>query len=371
MGKEIPSPKMKYRLIESSDTEEGLLSIWHSSAKSDASWDDFLMKTPLGQFQQSSMWAHVKEVDGWECLRVVATRNDQIIGGFQILWRGTFLGRIGYVSKGPIAVPETPGMIERLAVMMRNEAEKHKILALIVQPPDESLMTLAILSRHNFVQSNPMKVIESTYLIDVKMDIGLREEKFSKTTRWKIRKAQKNGVLIREGDISDIPVFFNLMLATCKRQGAAPNPSSVDALRTLWKTFLQQGCVRLTLAVCNDNIIAANLYLLFGNRVTFLKKGWSGHQVNLFPNELLTYEGIQWSRQHKDYNQFDFAGINRGIAEALIAGRALSAEQKISRDIFQLHFGGVPKLLPPARIWIANSFVRFVYNHVVVRLRLL
>ena len=63
----------QYRLIESSKTEEGLLSFWHSPGNSDASWDEFLMKTPMGQFQQSSMWAQVKEVDGWESLRVVAT----------------------------------------------------------------------------------------------------------------------------------------------------------------------------------------------------------------------------------------------------------------------------------------------------------
>jgi hypothetical protein len=32
----------------------------------------------MGQFQQSSMWAEVKAVDGWECLRVVATIDEQI-----------------------------------------------------------------------------------------------------------------------------------------------------------------------------------------------------------------------------------------------------------------------------------------------------
>ena len=157
----------QYRLIESSKTEEGLLSFWHSPGNSDASWDEFLMKTPMGQFQQSSMWAQVKEVEGWECLRVVATLKDQIAGGFQILWRNTRLGRIGYVSKGPVAVPETQSLIERLVVLMCDQARKNKILALIVQPPDDSQITSDILGHYHFIQSNPMGVIETTLLVDV------------------------------------------------------------------------------------------------------------------------------------------------------------------------------------------------------------
>ena len=156
----------RYHLIASSNTEEGLLSIWHSPGKSDAAWDEFLMKTPMGQFQQSSMWAQVKGVDGWECLRVVATIAEQIAGGFQVLWRDTRFGRIGYVSKGPVAVPETQSLIDRLVILMRDLVRKHKILALIVQPPDDSCLTSDILELHQFIQSNPMGVIETTMIVD-------------------------------------------------------------------------------------------------------------------------------------------------------------------------------------------------------------
>ena len=162
----------RYCLIESSKTEEGSLSFWYSPGNSDASWDEFLMATPMGQFQQSSMWAQVKEAEGWESLRVVATIADQIVGGFQILWRNIFFGRIGYVSKGPIASPETQSLIEQLLILMCNQARKNKILALIVQPPDDSQITSDILGHHHFIQSNPMGVIETTLLVDVSKGRG-------------------------------------------------------------------------------------------------------------------------------------------------------------------------------------------------------
>lgn len=356
----------QYRLIESKNTKKGLLSFWHSPGSSDASWDEFLMTTSLGQFQQSSMWAQVKEIERWECLRVVATIKDQIFGGFQILSRNTPLGRIGYVSKGPVVVPETQDLAELLVVQMRDQARKNKIIALIVQPPDDSQITSDILAHHHFIQSNPMGVIETTLLVDVSNGTEALDRGMSrKDTIRKVRVAKQNGVTVREGTEEDIDLFFNLMSATCKRQGVKPNPPTEKALRQLWLTFSKRNCLRVTFAEYNHEVIAGSLNIVFGKKVNLWKKGWNYKYPDQHPNDLLHYETLHWACSNK-FNHCDVIAFDRDIADAMQNGKPLSNVQKKSPNIFHLRFGGVPKLLQPARIWIANSLIRLSYKNVLV-----
>jgi len=364
----VSAPFLKdYRLIESRETEEGVLSLWHSPGNMDAAWDEFLMATPMGQFQQSSMWARVKEAEGWESLRVLATIEDRIAGGFQILWRKTRLGRIGYVSKGPVAVPETEGLAELIAAQMREHATHTNIIGLIVQPPDESRITSDILGRSHFTEGNPMEVIETTLLVDVSKGPEALDKGMSrKDSLRKVRVAKQHGVTVREGTEEDIELFFDLMRATCARQGVTPNPPTVEALRQLWLTFSRRGCLRVTFAECNHAAPAGFLNILFGKKVTLWKKGWNFAYPDRYPNDVLYYETLHWACSHH-YNHCDVVSFDRGIADALRNGKPLSNVQKKSRNIFHLRFGGVPKILPPARLWIANPLLRFGYENVLAR----
>jgi peptidoglycan pentaglycine glycine transferase (the first glycine) len=359
----------QYCLLESSRTEDGLLSIWHSPGKDDDAWDEFLMKTPMGQFQQSSMWAQVKEVDGWECLRVVATIEDRIAGGFQVLWRDTRFGRIGYVSKGPIAGPETPNLVERLVTLMQGQALNQRILALVVQPPDDSQITSDILGRHHFIKSNPMGVIEATLLIDVSKGHNALEKGMNRNSRRRVRLAKQCGIVIRECSIDDIGLFFNLMSETCKRQGVSPNPGSVDALGQLWRTFSKHNLLRVFFAEYDHEVVGGLLNITFGKKVSLWKKGWNFKGHACYPNDLLYYETLHWACSNQ-FDHCDLASLDPTIADAMLRGMPLSETQQKTRDMFNIRFGGTPKILPPARIWIANPFIRSCYEHLVVRLGL-
>ena len=357
----------KYHLIESHKSQESVLSIYLSSENDDALWDEFLIKTSAGQFQQSSMWAQVKEMEGWKSLRVIATIDDCIVGGFQILWRESFLGKIGYVSKGPIAAPETQFVCEQLARLLDEQARNHAIFTLIVQPPDESRIMSEILNRFHFIKSNPTNVIESTLVVDVSKDQDALDKGMDRKTRRNVRKAIQGGVTIREGTNEDIGLFFKLMLATCQRQGVKPNPPSEKALGKLWQTFSKNNCLRVSFAEYNNKAVAGSLNIVFGGKVNLWKKGWNFEHPDRYPNDLLYYEILHWACNNH-YKNCDFIGFDKGIADALLNGVPLSDAQEKSRHIFNLRFGGMPKHLPPARIWFANPCLRFGYGNILALL---
>jgi hypothetical protein len=98
--------------------------------------------------------------------------------------------------------------------------------------------------------------------------------------------------------------------------------------------------------------------------VTTWKEGWNGAFAERHPNSLLACESLRWAAS-QGARHLDFAGMDRYLAECLLAGRRLTEEQKKGRDSFNLSFGAEPRLLPPALILWRNRLVRRIYSLVV------
>jgi len=324
-------------------------------------WDNFLEGTHLGQFQQSSLWASYKIFEGWTPLRYIFSAGSGIAGGFQILCKETRFGQLGYLSKGPVFPDASKDALEHIIVQLVQSIRDKKLTALIVQPPDECNQFPDILNRCGFLDGKPLGVIDATMFIPMDRDFTAVEGMLDRNTRKKIRQAEKRGISIREGNVADLATFFELMTNSCRRQeDDRPNPSSVFLLQQLWEKFYPAGRCRLTFAVHEGTVLAGLFCLIFGNRVTFWKKGWSGERADLRPNECLYADAISCTYRN-DFSLCDFVGMDRDIAGRLLTGKPLSKTQEQSRDMFNLRFGGVPKLLPKAMIYFRSKAIGQAY----------
>jgi len=356
-----------YRRLDPFPAESEMSAAWHSSATADPLWDDFLRGTPRGQYQQSSLWAEYKATEGWTPHRIILTGPGGIVGGFQILWKKTRLGRIGYLSKGPVAHPESAVLVRQLGALLVDVAGKLRLTALNVQLPDETRIETGLAAETGGIRSNPMGVIEATYLVDVRPEMEVLRSKMSPSLRRNIRRAKKERMVVREGTAADIPRFFQLMAATCQRQETAPNPPSEEAVRRLWEIFSPTKSIRMTFAECGDGSPAAKLCLHFGDRVTLWKKGWDGSLGQLHPNELLEDEALEWAHAH-GYRICDFCSLDRIAAARILGGKPAVGESLSSRDEYHLRFGGFPQLLPPSLMLIPNPLLRWGFRNVYARL---
>ncbi len=329
-------------------------------------WDGFLQSTPLGSFQQSSLWGQVKARERWTPFRSVLSADGRMVGGYQWLERKGRLGRIAYVSKGPVVERETGSDVAMVMDDLLRQARARRVTALVVQPPDLSSIGDEVLKSRGFVVEDLMKVITSTLVVDLSGGIEHVEAGIRKSTRVEIRQARRRGATVREGDVSDAGLFFELMGSTCVRQGVSPNPSSPEAVREILELFGSRGCVRLTFAECEGESVAGVLALLFGSKSFIWKKGWNGKHGRMYPNALLYQESFEWACSH-GYRETDFMGLNRQTAEALLSGQALGGDALQSRDQFHLGFGGKPRLLPASYLWIANPAARFVFGFLMGR----
>ncbi len=322
-------------------------------------WDAFLEGTPLGQFQQSSGWAYVKSVEGWNTVRVFNQDGQNFHGGWQLLWKATRFGRIGYISKGPVLLEESPASISACLRSVADAARRLRLIAIILQPPDASCITSEDLCRHGYSWLPLPSIVDTTLITDVTGPFEALEKRMNRRVLQKTRQAVKCGVTVHEGRKHDMAVFFELMCATCKRQQTKPNPARVESLHALWDAFYPR--VRLVFARVDGKTVAGLLMIGFGNRLTFWKKGWNNEAKDAHPNAYLNVESLRWANAN-GYREVDFTNGDRGIALASQEGKSLTKAQQNSRHLFNMRLGAQPRFLPPARFFIVNPGLRVLFN---------
>ncbi len=345
-----------YKKIGQWESQRGEIAAWKSTDIENSCWDEFLRLTPLGQFQQSSIWARAKVSEGWKPVRVIFTMDEAIVGGFQLLERSSWWGKIGYVSKGPVVLPGALPA-QYVAEMLQVVARKEWLWALVVQPPDLCEQMPASLVAQGFILNVLTGVNEATWVNDVGGDFAMVEGRMNKTSRYQLRQARLRNVRIRDGTREEVGAFFDLMVSTCRRQGVKPNPPDRKTLLALWDAASPSGAIRLTFAEHQGQIVAGLLCICFGQTVSVWKKGWTSLDRKLFANDLLTYETLEWAN-YRGYQIADFAAFDVEVAIRLGKGEPPSPKPGISRHMFNMRFGGRAVLLPEARVFLPNPAIR-------------
>lgn len=102
----------------------------------DPEWDAFLARCPGGHHEQTSLWSQVKSTYGWHPLRILVYKQSQICGGAQVLMRELGRrGRIGQVSRGPVALSGDPELVGIILRALDNAMRVERLTYLAVVPP--------------------------------------------------------------------------------------------------------------------------------------------------------------------------------------------------------------------------------------------
>jgi lipid II:glycine glycyltransferase (peptidoglycan interpeptide bridge formation enzyme) len=338
------------------------LEVFEEETISNPQWDDFLAGNPHGQFQQSSVWAQFKREEGWLPLRILLRRDGAIIAGFQILWRPVrLLGRIGYVSKGPLFPPDDSELCDLLIHEITRRSKAHNIKALIVQPPDGYAYLSNHLETRGFLRNYAIGTYDATSKVDLKKRVVELENALRRKTRKHIRVGLEKGVEVYEGDEASLVPFYDLMLKTCARRKVAPNPANMEILRAMWKALRPKGMVRLFLARVGSRKVSGLLVIVFGDCASLWKFGWSGTDGDHHPNEVLYWHAIRWAQSH-GYRTCELVGINAAVAKALLDGNAIPEQIARSSSFFKLGFGGEVQLLPRSLIYFQSPIAARLYR---------
>lgn len=328
-----------------------------SAEASPADWDAYLASCPRGQFQQTSGWAQVKAREGWSAVREWQGPEELASGGFQLLWKESRFGRLGYVSKGPVVPEETEAAVNAALARVLAAARRVGLAALIVQPPDASAISSDALVRHGFFDLPIETVTRATALISLEGQAEAVVSRFSRSTRQHWRTARRRGMALTWGTRTDLSSFFGLMCQSAKHQHEDPNPARLDLLEALWDAFATS--MWLAFAEYNGERLAGLLIMRQRDHLVFWKRGWDPARPELSASHFLMAECLIWASS-LGYRFADVVAMSPEIARKVLANETLSEEQSRSRDVFHLRLGACPRLLPPAQLLVVNPALRFV-----------
>jgi peptidoglycan pentaglycine glycine transferase (the first glycine) len=295
----------------------------HVSSDQREIWNAFVAREPSFALMQSWEWGEFKEALGWRALRVGVADDARLVAGAQVLVRSLPLGAgsVAYVPRGPVGSWMAGDVTGMLLGELQRIVHEHRTVFLRIEPPllhDPAISR--ILSQHRFRSHRFSNQPRATLILDLTMSLEDIQAQMRKTTRYRIRYAARNGVIVRLGDETDLPAFCALMRETGDRAGFSPRVS--EYYEQEWRIFASRGQAALLLAYYEDRLLGARIIFRFADRAADLHACSTREHSDLRANWLLEWEAIKWARAHGCHT-YDLWGIPDEVGQAACEGRAV------------------------------------------------
>jgi len=334
-------------------------------------WNSFVAQWPDFELMQSYEWGTFKESLGWKAIRLAVEQNGRLVAGAQMFVKPLPLGlaSIAYVPRGPLLEWEDQAVTQTLLSAMHASARRHRAILLKIEPAVRySSEMQQQLKSYGFRRSSFNNQPQCSMLIDLTPDTDTILASMQKTTRYNIRYSARKGVVVRKGTEADLDTFYRLLEFTARRANFPIR--SREYYRQEWNTLVPHNYLRLFLAMYGDEVLAARMSAVFGNKAATLHSGSFDTHRELKPNELLMWESLKWAKA-EGCTTYDVWGIPDEIGAHLYLKQPLPEEQKGGLwgvYSFKRGFGGDVVYYVGAYDFVYSSPLYWLMNTVVTRL---
>jgi lipid II:glycine glycyltransferase (peptidoglycan interpeptide bridge formation enzyme) len=356
-------------MIFNNSKKDSVYKVYVSDELVDNDWDNFVFHCNGGHYAQTALWAQSRTIRDWRCLRIIIKEKDKIIAGAQILFRKiSLIGSVGYLFRGPVCDEANIDLNELLIREIKRVCKDNHIIYLVVKPACNGEELAKLLPDAGFHNMTELYGDIASIAIDLTQDIDTIIAHMARTKRQKIRHTDfGKEVTIRLGTHDDIHGFYRVYTCSSQRIGYSPAPENY--FNRLWDIFEPHGYLKLFIFEYDGEPVSALVTIPFKDTVNAYKIGWSGDHKNLYPNDLVWWEAIQWAKS-SGYHYFDFGGVCLETAQALLQ-KNQNKENKIDTSSkFKLDFGGQLICYPetfdiinlPVLDWIYRALFPYVKN---------
>lgn len=278
-------------------------------------WNRIISLLPGAHFLQTREWAVVKYAVGWQAQDLV-WRDDGggVSGAAQVLARSLRLLRygprlgVGYVPRGPLI--DWADASQRVAAFntLETHARRHNLVFLKIDPevvigrgidgsPDDDGVAQALMEelRQRGWRYSPEQIqFKNTMLLDLS---GSEEDwlaRMKQKTRYNIRLAAKNGVIVRTATLDDLPVLYSMYTETANRDGFIIRPQ--EYYLDVWSRFISAGMAEGLVAEYEGTPLAGLVYFHLGTRAWYVYGMSKNLQREKMPNYLLQWEAMRAAR---------------------------------------------------------------------------
>ncbi len=269
-------------------------------------WDDAAARSPWGHVMQSSVWAAVRERQGW---RAEYVRIGDELPVALVLWKDAPLGQcIAYVPRGPIVAPGDSAGLLRALRRLADLARERRAVFLKVDPELASEFAGEPLREAGFVRSSQdIQPVLATLELDLGPDEDALLSGMEKDTRWSVRQGPKRGVSVSEvTDDAGLRAFYDLYAQTGRR--AEFITRTPDYYRSLWRALIDERLATLRVAYVDGSPVAGAMTWRCGERVVYQTGATNDAARKSHAAYTLLWECIIGAKR-EGAKRFDFGGI--------------------------------------------------------------
>lgn len=261
------------------------------------SWNELVASNPGGgEVWASAEYASAKAFNGYSPKFVVVEGQPAKIAVLVLEKSVPMLGKLWYVPAGPPA-PDASGVLE-LSASIADLACQNGAFMLKIEPRLlESAATKQAIVDAGYVETFRIIPNESTVVLDVSGEEAEVSGRFASSCRNKIRRAEKEGLVIRrvEPTETNCRIMFDLLAETSAgRFELRP----YEYYRLFWQSFIASGNGVLILGYKDEQPVAGLFGMILGETSVY-KDGASVRQgLPTGSMNALQWELILWAREH-------------------------------------------------------------------------
>jgi lipid II:glycine glycyltransferase (peptidoglycan interpeptide bridge formation enzyme) len=289
---------------------EATVRIQELGPQDETAWDSFVAGFPTGHLYQGWGWGDYKLRSGWEPVRLGVYRDDELIGGAQLLIKSFKFVSIAYVPRGPVVDCSDEHAVRMLVAALHVEARKRRAIFLKIEPNEpggssieHSLRTEGFLvCRGEGIPQQPW----ATLKVDLTRDESAVLASMRSNTRRNIRAGAK-ALTIREGSgAKDIELFHRMANELADRRGFGKH--SLQYYQDLFEVLGPRDQAKLYLAEEDGQCFYGIMPLAFGHEGMFLHAGSIETNSKTPANHVLQWKAMQWCKE-KGCTHYDLWGV--------------------------------------------------------------
>jgi len=295
-----------------------------SNSVDETEWNNRLLKSNAASTYQTTHWARIysESFDSKPVFIRVTDGTGETVAQLVALihnkyfWRNTNIISKQIISKlnasiiswhyGPIIHNSSniDDIISKILGALDEIAKKNNILMIKGSAPPNNSFNDKIFTGFNY-KLKPW----ATYTVDLKKDPEKLFAKLDKSTRYDIRKSEKEGVqFVVVNSKSSFYDFAKLKLETKTKKNEKISKMNKFFIDNHWEYLYKEGLEQLYLVKYHKKIIGGIFNLIFNGNVVQLGVG-NLPQKGVPAGSFLTWNAIKWSIKNK-YFRYDMGGVN-------------------------------------------------------------
>ena len=285
-------------------------------------WNSIIKHLPKSHLLQTWEWAQLKAAYGWTPMPFIwrsgTGDNDSVVSAAMILRRAVinrgFAARlcILYAPKGPLLDWSNESHSNQVLYDLQQYAKKQGAIFLKIDPdvvlgtgiPEQEdaredrngQVVISALKQNGWLFSSDQIQFRNTVQIDLSVSEEELISRMKQKTRYNVRLANKKGVIVRVGNLADMPLLYKMYAETSVRDGFVIRNEGY--YRSVWASFMKstevddQPSAEPLVAEVNGEPIAAIIVFYFAGRAYYIYgMSFEMHRERM-PNYLLQWEAM-------------------------------------------------------------------------------